>query len=280
VSEENTPITFAAKHIIQKRMAMTMTPWVDCSPNMTMTVLDHPKPTNTPTPERVQVKTQTEGLMWSLKDPDTGRTYWQCTECNYFNKSAKSSKYKVERHVIRHHLSTKPPPVRKEVTPQPPNGVKKEVTEQDRQVEEMMGSLKDPTTSRMIWLCGKCNYSTSNSGKSRSSKFKMKRHILRLHIEGGRSSMQQQSQSGVSRVWNHSSVPSSARKLNCQPDYSSRGYTHKVEAQEPEETVYINLKAEGGIIDSELKREILKQQQQLLAQKAAENVPSPSLYYM
>merc|ERR1712037_356437 len=172
---------------------------------------------------------------------------WQCTECNYFNKSAKSSKYKVER-----------------------------------QVEEMMGSLKDPTTSRMIWLCGKCNYSTSNSGKSRSSKFKMKRHILRLHIEGGRASMQHQGQAGVSRVWSQNAHPSSSRKLNCQADYnSSRGYTHKVEAEEPEEErVYINLKAEGGIIDSELKREILKQQQQLLVQKAAENVPSPNLYYM
>jgi len=257
-------------------MAMTMTPWVDCSPDM----LDHPKPTNTLTPERVQVKTQTEGLMWSLKDPDTGRTYWQCTECNYCNKSAKSSKYKVERHVMRHHMG-KPKPVRREVAPPPPNGVKKEVSEQDRQVEEMMGSLKDPTTSRMIWLCGKCNYSTSNSGKSRSSKFKMKRHILRLHIEGGRASVQQQGQPGVSRVWSHNAHPSSARKPNSQADYNgSRGYTHKVEAQEPEEKVYINLKAEGGIIDSELKREILKQQQQLLAQKAAENVPSPNLYYM
>ena len=92
---------------------------------------------------------------------------------------------------------------------------------------------------------------------------------------------QQHSQAGISKVWNHSSVPNSARKLNCQPDYSSRGYNHKVEPQEePEEKVYINLKADGGIIDSELKREILKQQQQLLAQKAAENVPSPSLYYM
>jgi len=256
---------------------MTMTPWVDCS----STMLDHPKQTNTPTPERLQVKTQTEGLMWSLKDPDTGRTYWQCTECNYFNKSAKSSKYKVERHVMRHHMG-KPKPVRREpVAPPPQNGVKKEVSEQDRQVEEMMGSLKDPTTSRMIWLCGKCNYSTSNSGKSRSSKFKMKRHILRLHIEGGRAAMQQQSQPGISRVWSQNSHPSSARKMNYQADYSSsRGYTHKVEPQEAEDTVYINLKAEGGIIDSELKREILKQQQQLLAQKAAENVSSPSLYYM
>ena len=92
----------------------------------------------------------------------------------------------------------------------------------------------------------------------------------------------QQGQAGVSRVWTQNAQPSSSRKLNCQADYnSSRGYTHKVEAQEPEEErVYINLKAEGGIIDSELKREILKQQQQLLVQKAAENVPSPNLYYM
>merc|ERR1711902_128418 len=174
----------------------------------------------------------------------------------------------------------KPKPVRRE--PPPSNGVKKEVTEQDRQVEDLMGRLKDPTTSRIIWLCGKCNYTTSNSGKSRSSKFKMKRHILRLHIEGGRASVQQQGQSGVSRVWSHNAHPSSARKPSSQADYNgSRGYSHKVEAQEPEEErVYINLKAGGGIIDSELKREILRQQQQLLAQKAAENVPSPNLYYM
>jgi len=255
-------------------MAMTVTPWVECSSN----TLDHPKQTNTPTPERMQIKSQTEGLMWSLKDPDTGRTYWQCIECNYFNKSAKSSKYKVERHVMRHHMG-KPKPVRREAAPPQPNGVKKEASEQDRQVEEMMGSLKDPTTSRMIWLCGKCNYSTSNSGKSRSSKFKMKRHILRLHIEGGRASMQQ-GQSGVSRMWNHSpnSLLGNARKVNSSAEYNSAGFSHKVEAQEPEETVFVNLKAEGGIIDSELKREILKQQQQLLAQRAAENVPN--LYYM
>ena len=246
-----------------------------------MTLFKNPLKSANLSKRQVQVKSQTEGLMWSLKDPDTGRTYWQCTECNYFNKSAKSSKYKVERHVMRHHMG-KPKPVRREVAPPPPSGVKKEVSEQDRQVEEMMGSLKDPTTSRMIWLCGKCNYSTSNSGKSRSSKFKMKRHILRLHIEGGRASMQQQNEAGVSRVWSHNANPSSGRKLNCQPDYnSSRGYPHKVEAEEAEEErVYINLKAEGGIIDSELKKEILKQQQQLLAQKAADNVPSPNLYYM
>merc|ERR1719266_2774321 len=102
---------------------MTITPWIDCS---TENMLDqHQKQKNTPTPERVQVKSQTEGLMWSLKDPDTGRTYWKCTQCNYFNKSAKSSKYKVERHVMRHHVG-KPPM----------NGVKWEAVEQDEEVME------------------------------------------------------------------------------------------------------------------------------------------------
>ena len=217
--------------------------------------------------------------MWSLKDPDTGRTYWQCTECDYHNKSAKSSKYKVERHVMRHHMG-KPKPIRREIAPT--NGVKKEVTEQDRQVEDLMGRLKDPTTSRIIWLCGKCNYTTSNSDKSRSSKFKMKRHILRLHIEGGRASSQNQ---GVSKAWNQSqySAPGSSGRQHSQVEYSSRGYssTHKTEAQQQqhEETVFINLKAEGGILDAELKREILKQQQQLLAQKAVENIPNPNFYY-
>ena len=64
-------------------------------------------------------KSQTEGFMCSLKDPDTGRTYWRCTECDYLNKGAKSSKYKVERHVMRHHK------------------------------EKMMANLSDTTTSRI-----------------------------------------------------------------------------------------------------------------------------------
>merc|ERR1719500_2728898 len=59
------------------------------------------------------LKSQTEGFMWRLNDPDTGRTYWQCAECDYHNKSAKSSKYKVERHVMRHHMG-KSKPIRRE----------------------------------------------------------------------------------------------------------------------------------------------------------------------
>merc|ERR1712109_235555 len=133
----------------------------------------------------------------------------------------------------------KPKPIRREIA-NPTNGVKKEVTEQDRQVEDLMGRLKDPTTSRIIWLCGKCNYTTSNSDKSRSSKFKMKRHILRLHIEGGRASSQNQ---GISKAWNQSrySAPGSSGRQHSQVEYSSRGYnTHKNEEaqqQQPEETV-------------------------------------------
>ena len=76
------------------------------------------------------LKSQTEGLMRSLKDPDTGRTYWQCAECDYHNKGAKSSKFKVERHVMRHHMDKVKPTRREE--------------------EMMMGSLTDTTTSRNI----------------------------------------------------------------------------------------------------------------------------------
>ena len=75
------------------------------------------------------LKSQTEGFMWRLNDPDTGRTYWQCAECDYHNKSAKSSKYKVERHVMRHHMG-KSKPIR-------------------REEEMMMDSLTDTTTSRI-----------------------------------------------------------------------------------------------------------------------------------
>ena len=75
------------------------------------------------------LKSQTEGFMWRLNDPDTGRTYWQCAECDYHNKSAKSSKYKVERHVKRHHMG-KSKPIR-------------------REEEMMMDSLTDTTTSRI-----------------------------------------------------------------------------------------------------------------------------------
>ena len=71
------------------------------------------------------LKPGTEGLMKSLKDPETGRTYWKCTQCSYFNKSAKSSKYKVERHVTSKHLG------KTRV-----DGVKMEVVEQDE--EEMV----------------------------------------------------------------------------------------------------------------------------------------------
>ena len=109
----------------------------------------------------------------------------------------------------------------------------------------------------------------------------MKRHILRLHIEGGRASSQNQ---GASKAWNQSqySAPGSSGRQHSQIEYSSREYssTHKEEAQQqPEETVFINLKAEGGILDAELKREILRQQQQLMAQKAVENIPNPNFYY-
>ena len=75
------------------------------------------------------LKSQTEGFLWSLKDPDTGRTYWQCRECDYHNKSAKSSKYRVERHVMRRHM-----------------GKQKSIR---REEEMMMGNLTDTTTSRI-----------------------------------------------------------------------------------------------------------------------------------
>ena len=85
-------------------------------------------------------KSQTERLMLSLKDPDTGRTYWQCAECGYHNKSAKSSKYRVERHVRRHRMD-KLKLIRTE--PVPNHGVKKEVKKQNKQAEEMVYGIED-----------------------------------------------------------------------------------------------------------------------------------------
>merc|ERR1712014_408083 len=98
---------------------------------------------------------------------------------------------------------------------------------------------------------------------------------------GGRASSQNQ---GVSKAWNQSqySAPGSSGRQHNQVEYSSRGFssTHKEEAQQqPEETVFINLKAEGGILDAELKRAILRPQQQLMAQKTVENIPNPNFYY-
>ena len=115
-----------------------------------------------------------ENLMWSLKDPETGKTFWRCTECEYYNKSEKSSKSKVRMHVMNHHMGR--PPKTGRYFP------KKEKTEQELLVESLIGSLKDPNTRRTIWLCTKCNYSQSRTGRSNSSKDKMKRHILRKHL--------------------------------------------------------------------------------------------------
>ena len=43
-------------------------------------------------------------MMRSLKNPETNQTFWQCTECDYYSKSAKSSKFKVKSHVLKHHV--------------------------------------------------------------------------------------------------------------------------------------------------------------------------------
>ena len=120
--------------------------------------------------------------MWSLKDPETGKTFWRCTECDYFNKSEKCSKGKVRTHVLNHHMGMSNSDMKEGKGGRP----KKEKTELDLKVESLMGSIKDPTTRRVIWLCTKCNYSQSRTGKSKSSKDKMRRHILRKHIEGGK----------------------------------------------------------------------------------------------
>merc|ERR550525_1151001 len=58
---------------------------------------------------------QVNKMMRPLKNPDTNQTFWQCTECDYFNKSAKSSKFKVRSHVLKQHVNsplgeTKPRP--------------------------------------------------------------------------------------------------------------------------------------------------------------------------
>ena len=135
-----------------------------------------------PKRDRTEEYKQAEIRMWSLKDPETGKTFWRCTECDYFNKSEKCSKGKVRTHVLNHHMGLSASEVKEGKGGRP----KKEKSELDLQVESLMGSIKDPTTRRVIWLCTKCNYSQSRTGKSKSSKDKMRRHILRKHIEGGK----------------------------------------------------------------------------------------------
>ena len=138
-----------------------------------------PSTPNTPRREKTEEEKEAETRMWSIKDPETGKTFWRCAECEYSNKSDKCSKGKVRTHVLNHHMGR--------LSKNTPDGTpsKKEKTELDLQVESFMGSIKDPATRRVIWLCTKCNYSQSRTGKSKSCKDKMKRHILRKHIEGG-----------------------------------------------------------------------------------------------
>jgi len=178
------------RHILNKHPLDCAQPtmWVEGRP-ITINVtpqLYHPLPTtmnSTPTPTNNQANSElgmaeenarAENLMWSLKDPETGKTFWRCTECEYYNKSEKSSKSKVRMHVMNHHMGR--PPKTGRYFP------KKEKTEQELLVESLIGSLKDPATRRTIWLCTKCNYSQSRTGRSNSSKDKMKRHILRKHL--------------------------------------------------------------------------------------------------
>jgi len=178
------------RHILNKHPLDCAQPtmWVEGRP-ITINVtpqLYHPLPTtvnttNTTTNNqgnselgKAEENARAENLMWSLKDPETGKTFWRCTECEYYNKSEKSSKSKVRMHVMNHHMGR--PPKTGRYFP------KKEKTEQELLVESLIGSLKDPATRRTIWLCTKCNYSQSRTGRSNSSKDKMKRHILRKHL--------------------------------------------------------------------------------------------------
>ena len=178
------------RHILNKHPLDCAQPtmWVEGRP-ITINVtpqLYHPLPTtisttNAPTSSqgnselaKTEEMARAENLMWSLKDPETGKTFWRCTECEYYNKSEKSSKSKVRMHVMNHHMGR--PPKTGRYFP------KKEKTEQELLVESLIGSLKDPATRRTIWLCTKCNYSQSRTGRSNSSKDKMKRHILRKHL--------------------------------------------------------------------------------------------------
>ena len=178
------------RHILNKHPLDCAQPtmWVEGRP-ITINVtpqLYHPLPTTVATPPtttnnhantelgKAEENARAENLMWSLKDPETGKTFWRCTECEYYNKSEKSSKSKVRMHVMNHHMGR--PPKTGRYFP------KKEKTEQELLVESLIGSLKDPATRRTIWLCTKCNYSQSRTGRSNSSKDKMKRHILRKHL--------------------------------------------------------------------------------------------------
>ena len=47
---------------------------------------------------------QVTKMMRSVKHPETNQSYWQCTECDYANTSAKHSKFKVKAHVLKHHI--------------------------------------------------------------------------------------------------------------------------------------------------------------------------------
>merc|ERR1719150_3378076 len=155
------------RHILNKHPLDCAQPtmWVEGRP-ITINVtpqLYHPLPTsvsttNAPTSSqgnselaKTEEMARAENLMWSLKDPETGKTFWRCTECEYYNKSEKSSKSKVRMHVMNHHMGR--PPKTGRYFP------KKEKTEQELLVESLIGSLKDPNTRRTIWLCTKCNYS-------------------------------------------------------------------------------------------------------------------------
>merc|ERR1712110_1255629 len=48
-------------------------------------------------------KEQVDTLMRSLKNVDSGQSYWQCIKCDYFSANPKSSKYRVERHILNKH---------------------------------------------------------------------------------------------------------------------------------------------------------------------------------
>jgi rubrerythrin len=154
------------------------------------------------------VKFQGAEMMTCLKDPETNQTFWKCTECNFFSKSARNAKSKVKAHVLRCHVGSLysafktnysweegqrgPPGAEGEAFPASPqplpvNRMKrggKEKTEQELQVEAMMTSMQDPWTRCTIWLCTKCNYSQTKApeSKSKSHKDKMKRHIMRKHM--------------------------------------------------------------------------------------------------
>jgi rubrerythrin len=176
---------------------------------------------DTPTRFRIAVlKCQAEDMMRCLKNPETNKQFWSCTECDYFSKAGKNAKSNVKSHVWMCHIDSSDTEWKNNTwthgqgsagtgTPTLPT-VKSPNSDMSSQVESMMTKMHDAATSCTIWLCTECNYSQAMSAtsKSKSHKDKMKRHIMRKHIEGGKASLPM--------PWPSKSAKAQAMQQQCQ----------------------------------------------------------------